>query len=212
MTVLGNGLRLNDLPGDRELHWQVEAISWGGRRSNAGGPGMFKTPAAKGFPGAKFVSEMPWESATAGAGNTVHRNTNLYGKPISIGRHIFERGVWTHAFNDATPADVVLDVAGRPFDTFAAQCGIEDAANGGSAQFQVLVDGELKVKSPVLRPGASFAFDVPVHGARKLHCACSMAATGSRATTALGVMRDLSRRGRSIRFPTCTINGRNDRA
>jgi alpha-galactosidase len=126
------------------------------------------TPALVVPPGVTFMSDMPWVSSTAGAGNQVHRDTSYYGRAIAIGGRTYPKGVWTHAFEDATPADVVLDIAGRGLVTFAAEVGVDDAARGGSVQFQVLADGELRAQSPVMRPGARHEFHVDVAGARQV--------------------------------------------
>ena len=106
--------------------------------------------------------------ATAGAGNEVRRDTNYYGKMISIAGKPYAKGVWTHSFDDGTPADVVIAIPAGRFAAFAAEAGVEDAAGGGSVQFEVLVDGEVKAKSPIMRPGSVHAFHVEVRGASRI--------------------------------------------
>lgn len=167
-TVIHPSAVLPNLPPGRELFWKVEAMAWGGKRWNAGGPGRFRTPELQPLPGVTFASDLAWVKATAGADNPVRRDMNYYGKPLSIARKRYPKGLWTHAFNDATPADVVFDLAGRNEATFAADAGVEDAAGGGSVQFQVWVDGTLRAESPVLRPGEVHRFRVDVTGAREI--------------------------------------------
>ena len=115
-----------------------------------------------------FISDMPWTKATAGAGNSVHRDTNFYGKRPAIGSKVYPKAVWTHAFPDATPADIVVDISDKKFATFAAEVGVDTSAGGGSVQFQVLVDGQRKAESAVLGQGAVHPFQVDVAGAKQV--------------------------------------------
>ncbi|NQT15594.1 MAG: alpha-galactosidase, partial [Planctomycetes bacterium] len=142
-TVVIPSLTLTALPAARELFWKVEAISPGGRRFNADGPRAFTSSALKKLVGVTFASDMKWVKATMGAGanRPVHRDETYYKKPITITGKIYQKGIWTHSFNDERPADVVLDVSGRNFRMFKAEVGLDDASGGGSVQFQVLVDG-----------------------------------------------------------------------
>jgi len=167
-SVVRPPLAVPGLPPGHRLYWDVEAVSWGGRRRSADGPQAFTTPPLRPVPGVTFVSDMEWVSATAGAGNTVHRDTNYYGKAISIAGKAYPKGLWTHAYDDNTPADLVLDIAGKGFATFAADAGVEDAAGAGSVQFQVLLDGQLRAESPTMRPGAVHRFSVDVAGAKQV--------------------------------------------
>jgi alpha-galactosidase len=167
-SVIGTSATVSGLSPGRDLCWKVEAISYAGKQWNTGGPGTFTTPKLKDLSGAAFVSDMPWVKSTAGADNKVHRDTNYYGKPIRIAGRTYPKGIWTHSFNDATPADLVVDIAGKGFATFVADAGVEDAANGGSVQFQVLVDGKMKAVSPVMRPGAAHSFRVDVTGSKQI--------------------------------------------
>jgi hypothetical protein len=98
----------------------------------------------------------------------VHRDTNYSGAAISIAGKVYPKGVWTHAFNDATPADLVLSLAGRNFALFAADAGVESSSGGGSVQFQVLLDGRLAAESPIMRPGRVYPFRVEVRGAQEV--------------------------------------------
>jgi hypothetical protein len=118
--------------------------------------------------GILFVSDLPWVSATAGAGNTVHRDTNYYGQTIKVGGQVCPKGVWTHAFNDATPADVVVDISGLGVVRFAAEAGVESAAGNGTVQFQVFMDGKLRAQSQVVKQGETHQFNVDVAGVRQI--------------------------------------------
>jgi len=157
-----------EVPPQKSLYWKVHAAGWGGRQWSTGQSGMLATPSLKKLAGVTFVSDMPWAKATAGAGNTVHRDTNYYGKRPSIGSKPYPKAVWTHAFPDATPADVVVDISRRKFAAFAAEAGVDTSAEGGSVQFQVLVDGRLKAESVVLQQGAVHPFHVDVAGAKQV--------------------------------------------
>jgi hypothetical protein len=118
--------------------------------------------------GLTFVSDMKWTKATCGADGHVCRDTDPWGNKIGINRKTYAKGLWTHSFSDATPADVVIDIAGKNYTLFAANVGIDDSSNAGSVEFQVLVDGQLKAKSPVMRPGAVHAFRVAVEDGKEV--------------------------------------------
>ncbi|MCX6903213.1 MAG: NPCBM/NEW2 domain-containing protein, partial [Verrucomicrobia bacterium] len=130
------------LPPVRQLYWSVEAISHGGSQGNRGSNGAFTTPGILAREAA-FASDMPWTKATAGADTSVRRDRNLKDALLKINGQPIEKGLWTHAFNDASPADVEIDIQGRGFALFKADAGVEDSAGAGSVQFQVLADGEL---------------------------------------------------------------------
>ena len=63
---------------------------------------------------------------------------------------------------------MVVNIAGKPFARFVADAGVEDSAGSGSVQFQVLVDGAPRAKSPVMTHGAAHHFDVDIAGAKEL--------------------------------------------
>jgi hypothetical protein len=151
----------------RELYWKVEAVSVGGTRVNQGGPGTFTTPdnPAKGV---VFASDMQWTKATAGADTTVRRDTNLKGQPLAINGKPYLKGLWTHAFNDQTPADIVFDISGRKYATFKATVGLDDLGEHGSVQFQVLVDGVKQAESPVMLPKQAHELSVDLNQGKEV--------------------------------------------
>ncbi len=167
-TVSRPAVSLESLPPGRQLQWKVEAVSWGGVQGSAGQPGQLVTPRLHRPAGIAFLSDMPWKRATAGADNPVRRDVNYHGKPISIAGKPYPKGLWTHSFPDATPADTVYDVAGKPYALFKADVGLDDASGGGSVQFQVLVDGVKKAESPVLGPRQAHCFRVEIEGAKEV--------------------------------------------
>lgn len=117
--------------------------------------------------GVTYAADLKWTTATAGAENAM-ANRNYKQQPLRIGGQEIPKGLWTHAFNDATPADIVFDLQGRNFVAFRALVGLDDLGTAGSIQFQVLVDGQRKVETPVLRAGESQVLDVDVKGAREI--------------------------------------------
>jgi hypothetical protein len=159
---------LRDLPSQQTLYWRVEALSWGGRRPSTGAPATFVTPPLDRPAGLVFASDIPWVTATAGADNPVRRDVNYYGKPLAINGRVYPKGLWTHAYPDSTPADTVYDVTDKHLELFKADVGLDDASNGGSVQFQVLVDGTVKAASPVLRARQIHALRVNIAGARQV--------------------------------------------
>lgn len=167
-TVTGQSAQFPELPPGARLFWRVEAMGWGGKCQHTGAAGEFTAPALVALPGVVYVSDMKWPRSTAGADNTVHRDTNHSGKEIAIAGKHYHKGVWTHAFDDSTPADVVLSIRGRKFKAFAAEAGVEDSAGSGSVQFQVLAGGVIKASSPIMKPGQVHLFNVDVCGAQKV--------------------------------------------
>ena len=166
--VLRPTVSVNKLLPQTDLYWKVEAISFGGTRGNEGPAQVFSTPGVKALRGIKLVSDLKWSKESAGANNTVHRDTNYGGNLISLGGKIYPKGVWTHAFPDSTPADVVIDIRDQNFAAFVADAGVEDSAGAGSVQFQVLVDGGIKAESPIMKSGAVYPFRVDVTSAKEV--------------------------------------------
>jgi alpha-galactosidase len=158
---------INDLSPDKELFWKVEAINRGGSKWNKGGAATLKTPALAKVEGAVYASDIEWVSSTAGA-DKVHKDENYSGKPLSIGGRIFKKGLWTHAFNDATPADIVVNIERKDFSKFAAYVGLDDASGGGSIQFQVLADGKVVAESPIMLTRIIFRLEANVKGAKQV--------------------------------------------
>jgi hypothetical protein len=159
---------IQNLAPGKTYYWRAAAISWGGCRAASGAPGSFVTPPLRRPAGMTFASDVPWTAATAGADNPVRRDVNYYGKPIAMANRIYPKSLWTHAFPDSTPADVIYDVTGKNLELLKADVGLDDASGGGSVQFQVWVDGQLKAESPVLRPREIHALRVPLAGARQV--------------------------------------------
>jgi len=152
---------------DREYQWWVVASNWGGEQL-CKEKGTLRTPALKEHPGVIFVSDVPWAKSTAGSGNDARRDSNYYGKPVVVGGKTCAKAVWTHAYEDATPADIVVDVAGKGYATFVADAGLDGASGGGSVQFLVLVDGVEKARSDVMLPGKAHHFSVDVANAKEV--------------------------------------------
>ena len=170
-AVLQPAVELTNLPPERTLHWRVEALSWGGRRVHSGAAGVLATPPLDRPAGLVFLSEMEWAKANAGADNAVRRDVNYYGRPLAVNGTVYPKGLWTHACIDATPADIVYDLTGRHFEQFAAEVGLDDAGNGGSVVFQVLVDGIVTAESPLLRSRQVHSFRVGLADCARTHFA-----------------------------------------
>ena len=121
-------------------------------------------PDAAKSPGTVWVSNMPWVGSSCGFGSLdALRHVKPWGK--SLAGLPYANGIGTHAFADSTPADVVLDITGQGLSTFKAQVGLLDR---GSAQFQVLVDGQVKHESPIMRFSAIHDIAVDVAGANQV--------------------------------------------
>ncbi len=164
-VVYAPSIRLDNLAPGAKIECRIEALGWGGEHAAA--PVVFTSTALKGSEGALWLSDLDWQKSTVGSGGIVRRDVNVYGNAPTIGGKAFEKSIWTHAFNDATPADVVITVPAG-FTAFRAECGVDDAAKGGSVQFEVLLDGEKAALSPVLHPGATHRFDVQLGKAKSI--------------------------------------------
>ena len=160
-------LSLTGLPPARTLYWKVEALSRGGSRVNSGPGGTFTTPEIL-AQGVTFASDMQWTRANAGADNPVRRDVNLHGRAIKINGRLMEKALWTHAFPDATPADIVFDISGKEFAVFKASVGLDDLGERGSVQFQVLVDGQQRAESPRMLPKKVHELVVDLRGAKEI--------------------------------------------
>lgn len=139
------------LPPAHEYFWKVEAIAAGGSQLNRASSGHFTTPDIVAT-GVVFASDTRWTKATCGAGNPVRRDRNLKENNLKMNGKLIEKGLWTHAFNDTTPADIVFDLRDAQLATFKASVGLEDLGERGSVQFEVFVDGQKKAESPIMRP------------------------------------------------------------
>jgi hypothetical protein len=97
-------------------------------------------------------------------------------KPLSlrIKDERFERGLGHHA-----PGEISIDLAGE-YDLFEAKVGVQwQEGNVGSVVFRVLVDGETKFESPVLRErDAAVPVKIPLEGAGELRLAVTDAGDG----------------------------------
>ena len=162
-----NSITVSGLPPARKLYWKVEAIATGGIKTNAGGADSFTTPESP-LKGIAFASDLKWTKETAGAENTVHRDTNLNGHGLAINGKPIPKGLWTHAFNDQTPADIVFDISGKNYAAFKATVGLDDLGSQGSVQFQVLIDGAKVAESPVMLPRQTHDISVDLNQAKEL--------------------------------------------
>ena len=95
------------------------------------------------------------------------------GEPLRIGERTFAKGLGHHASGAIT---VLLDGA---FSAFDAEVGLQPCAAGGSVIFRVIVDGEQRFESRVLRAGdAPVAVQVAVAGAMELRLEVADAGDG----------------------------------
>jgi hypothetical protein len=92
----------------------------------------------------------------------LERNQSVWKRPMRIAGQPFMRGLGTHAPSTIT---YLLDGSYKRFQALAGQ---DDEVNG-SVTFQVLVDGEIRWESGVMRRGdPAKAVDVDLSGASKL--------------------------------------------
>ena len=112
------------------------------------------------------MSDMPWVRSTCGYGRPeATRDGYLGGHWLCVAGFRNVKGIGTHAFAGATPADVVLDVAGRQVAVLKTQVGLND---NGAVQFQVLIDGKVKYQTHVMYYGAVEPISLDVTGAKEI--------------------------------------------
>ena len=102
-----------------------------------------------------YVSDMLWESSTAGTDNdglSARRDANIIGNSLTMGGKSYDKGIGTHAFADSTPADIVVDLTDIDHKYFYAEVGIDDSrGSSGTVQFILLGDGQELYRTPILR-------------------------------------------------------------
>lgn len=89
----------------------------------------------------------------------------VYGPPLRVGDRVFKRGLGTHA-----PSEIVIELD-REYERFEAQVGVQwqGGRTPGSVVFEVLVDGESRFESGVVRElDEPRPVTVPLAGAREL--------------------------------------------
>jgi len=102
--------------------------------------------------GPEYISDEPEIIAGAQQGwgelglNVAAHQTGIAGQPLQIGNRNYSRGLGHHANGRI---DVALDGL---YTTFEAELGVQPCP-GGSVIFRILVDGQQKFQSPVLRSG-----------------------------------------------------------
>jgi len=117
-------------------------------------------------PGMVFVSDLPWVKSTSGKGTPeAVRNDGNSGNRILIAGLPYGKGIAAHAFDDARPADVVLDISSDKYTAVKAYVGVLEP---GSARFEVLVDGKTRFESEVLRYGYVEPICVEVTGGKEV--------------------------------------------
>jgi WD40 repeat protein/tetratricopeptide (TPR) repeat protein len=114
--------------------------------------------------GMVLVSDMPWVRSSCGWGRSEALRTGWLGDG-PIGGLPYAKAVSTHAFSDARPAEIVVDVSGQQLAAFKAHVGLTD---NGTVQFQVLVDGKPKHQTSVMRFGELQPISVDVAGAQQI--------------------------------------------
>ncbi len=142
------------------------ATAEGAKQEPSSWPGADQPHPAGPSPGS-FLSDLTIKWAST-QDNLIYKDQNYYGGFCAISGKRYLKSTWVHAFLDARPSDVVFDIAGKGFEYFCADAGLDDASGGGSVQFQVLVDDVARAESGVLCPRQQHPFRVSVAGASTL--------------------------------------------
>ena len=126
------------------------------------------------LPGTVFVSDLPWVRSSFGRvvvvgyspSRAVRETDHAWGDGTApIAQLPYSKSIQNHAFPDARPADVVVDVSNRDF---AALKAIVGPCEDGAVQFQVLLDGSVASETPVMRLGDVQAICVDVAAAKEV--------------------------------------------
>ena len=114
---------------------------------------------------AKYVSDLPWTSATIGWG-TIGKDVSVKGLPITLNGKVYAKGIGTHAVSNIT-----YNLAGA-YSTFVSDVGVDDAVNGkgtGTVIFQVIGDGVVLYNSgPITNGRAPVSINISVAGVQTL--------------------------------------------
>ncbi len=93
-----------------------------------------------------FLSDLPLADAQVGFGG-LRRDVDLDGRPLTIGKGTFKRGLFTHA-----PATILVPLDGRSTG-FIADVGVESYVGQGSVAFEVYLDDAKVAESGVVHLG-----------------------------------------------------------
>ncbi len=115
--------------------------------------------------GWSYLSNLPWESASAGwtanGDRLPRRDRDVTDKPLTLGGRRYRKGLGTHA-----PSEIVYRIDGE-YHRFSATVG--GAEQGGTVEFQVFGDDRLLFASGVLKGlGEVKAIDLSVAGVKRL--------------------------------------------
>jgi mono/diheme cytochrome c family protein len=139
-------------------------------------------PKGEGAAGGAWLSDLPWEKASAGwtvnKDGVPRKDKDVEDKPLRLGGgKAYRKGIGTHA-----PSEIVYKLDGA-YARFLAEVG--GAEEGGSIVFQVYADGKLLFDSGVLRGMREVEpIDLPVAGVRTLRLVVTDASDGINADMA----------------------------
>ena len=111
-----------------------------------------------------YLSDLQPLRATTGWGEHPRMDKSIQDLPLSVAGITYTKGIGAHAVSE-------IDCALQPdYRRFVAVAGIDDEMKDfkpSSVVFEVWIDGKQAVKSPVMRPGDSFYFNVPIPAGSK---------------------------------------------
>ncbi|NLF08937.1 MAG: hypothetical protein GX594_13300 [Pirellulaceae bacterium] len=127
-----------------------------------------------------FLDELPLMSMKSGnATKQTKMRKNCTGGPLRLGGTTYERGIGEHA-GDGFAAELIYAIKPE-YKLFVALVGVDDqTGGGGSIVIKVLVDGQLKMQTPVIRGNMAprhLNIELP-SGAKKLKLAIEDAGDG----------------------------------
>jgi len=97
-----------------------------------------------------------------GWGKIQMNRAGRFEKPLEIGGTVYEKGLGTHAW---ARADYAIEPG---YKRFVATAGVDDGAkDAGSVQFGVEIDGRRVARSPILKSGESWQFNVEIPSGAK---------------------------------------------
>jgi hypothetical protein len=92
-------------------------------------------------------------------GDRIHEDSDMHGKPLTVGGKTYERGLTLHA-----PSEATFFLGGR----YARFHAIAGAGRVGTVAFRVVVDGRKVYDSGLLKTGESRAVDLPLTNAQEI--------------------------------------------
>jgi len=161
----------------RAYTYSVTGLTWSGRASAAATVEV-RTPTPPPEPPNPdvYISDLKPLKATVGWSDGAKRDKSINNNPMTIDGKQYPKGMGVHA-----PSELVYDLKPE-YEAFVAVAGLDDEEHGdprASVIFEVYADGKLLGRSPLMRPGACWHFNLALPpGGRQIRLVVTDAGDG----------------------------------